>query len=215
MPAMIDSSGNPGIAGTVRGVTMLLVDVAADVARELLVLVVVEVVDVIDADVDATLLWVLVEVVTTLLEAELVLELLVVDARLLLVEVAEVVGWVLLELVATVVVAPITGGLGGSRWKMPDRDMAASTPPPTANPSVADVRYTDRKPKPVGERPGASPAGTVLAQEFPSQCAITGFDNSGFAGLVPSSPTAQPSPLPEPTPYVSTYTDRRTVPTGA
>lgn len=54
----------------------------------------------------------------------------------------------------------------------------------------------------------------MLVQEFPSQCAITGFANSGFA-LVPSSPTAQPSPLPEPTPYVSTYTDRRTVVPGA
>lgn len=58
----------------------------------------------------------LVEVVTTLLEVELVLELLVVDERLLLlVDAVEVVGCVLVELVATVVVPPMTGILGGSR----------------------------------------------------------------------------------------------------
>lgn len=55
MPAMIDSHGNPGMAGIVSGVATLLDDVAADVAGELLVVEVVDATDA-DVDVDATLL---------------------------------------------------------------------------------------------------------------------------------------------------------------
>jgi hypothetical protein len=62
--------------------------------------------------------------------AELVLDVLAV---------LEVLG-VLVVVAAVVVPPPATGGFGGSRWNIPERDVIPLTPAPTAKPSVGDVR---------------------------------------------------------------------------
>jgi len=77
---------------------------------------------------------------------------------------------------------------------------------------MGPVKYTEFSAKLNG---GTLPAnggaiGTAV-QPAPLKSAKT-----GFGGVpLPSSPTAQPSPLPDPVPKVSTKTDRSTVVAGA
>jgi hypothetical protein len=186
IPAAIDSHGKPGTAGTTRGVVALddddeedavTVRVLTDVAvAELLV-------DWLVAELEV---WV--EVLTWV-------DVVAVEAELVVLEIVEVEEDDVLELEVLVVVTICmvvtiwVGRSGGSRWKIPDSDVVPEIPAPTAKPSVGDVRYTEYNP-----RPGAS-AGAIgiLVQAAPSQWAKTGFPAGSY-------PTAQPSPLPEPVP---------------
>ena len=132
-PTMMDSHGNPGIAGRTKGVEVVL---------ELLV-------------VEAVLTTVIVETeVLTIVIGELVVatdsvgeDVEVVTSETDDVEPRElctvVLCTVLLCVVLCVVVAcwPTTGGLTGSRWKIPDNGVVVPvTPAPTAKPSRGDVK---------------------------------------------------------------------------
>jgi hypothetical protein len=138
IPAAIDSHGKPGTAGTTRGVVALddddeedavTVRVLTDVAvAELLV-------DWLVAELEV---WV--EVLTWV-------DVVAVEAELVVLEIVEVEEDDVLELevlvvvtIGTVVVAIWVGGFGGSRWKIPDSEGVPEIPAPTAKPSVGDVR---------------------------------------------------------------------------
>jgi hypothetical protein len=126
-PTIIDSHGKPGIAGSTIGVE-------TEIVVELLVVVGMLVTVTVDsaADVEVVELVMASEVVDSLDDDELALD-------------EEVVAAVELELEFVVVACcPTTGGIAGSRWKMPVR---VCTPvlgcAPTAQPSVGFVVKTE------------------------------------------------------------------------
>jgi hypothetical protein len=191
---MIDSKGKPGIGGRVMGVVTDEDDFTEDL------LTVVPVLTEVLADVEVIGV---VDVLTTGVEDEIEVDVLTWDD----------VGVDELEVLWVVVCWPTTGGLAGSKWKMPASGVAAKfTPAPTAQPSVGEVKYTECRAKFDGREPPANDGAIGIAfQPAPLKSARMGFGG----GPVPSSPTAQPSPLPDPVPNVSTNTDRSTVVEGA
>jgi len=116
-----------------------------------------------------------------------------VTTLVLLVLVAEV-----LDVVIVVVVVlpppPLVGGFSGSRWKIAE-SVPVLTGLPTANPSSGPLTNTEYCSVPVGLVAIGGASG-VFVQDVPSQCAKMTF----AVGPDPSSPTAQPSPFPAPTP---------------
>jgi hypothetical protein len=207
IPAMIDSQGNPGIAGKVSGVEI-------EIAVEVLVVVGVGVLTTVIVETD---------VLTTVVTGELVdvidsVKAEDVEVEVLSCETVEVVLEVL-SVVFCVVVAcsPTTGRLTGSRWKTPVKLPAIGAPllvgcTPTAQPSVGFVVKTENKPRPAATGPGIG----QLVHVEPSHHAVIAFPVAQV--VVPDAseqPTAQPSPLPELVPYVSTWTLLHTVAAGA
>jgi hypothetical protein len=156
---MIDSHGNPGIAGSTRGVV-----VEEDVVT---VCVTTAVVLTRDVEIDVLISVVAVLAVVTASDelVEVTLELVELTVELVATDVIDV-----LPVVGDVVVAVYTvGGLGGSKWIMPDK-LPPATGRPTAQPSSGPVRKTDRRDMPgAGFPANIGGARGVLTQETPSQ----------------------------------------------
>jgi len=197
-PAIIDSHGKPGIAGSIIGVeTELVVELT----------VVVGVLATVTVDT---------AVLTTVVANGLVAVIAgsVDDAALELVidEDTIVVTGETLEVVVSVeveVVPPLltVGGTIGSRWKMPLRpSVRVLGCAPTAQPSVGFVVKTENKPNPLATDMGIA----RLVQDAPFHQAVNAFPEH-VEGIVvvraTLQPTAHPSPLPAVVPYESTWTD--------
>lgn len=138
IPAMIDSTGKPGTAGSTRGVVVELEDsVTVTVAAELVLALEVSLTMVLSVVLVSTL--VVVVDWTELVSVELVvLEV----TMLVLLELVEALLDVEIVVVVVLPPPPLVGGFRGSRWKMP-----ANVPPvigrPTANPSSGPLTCTE------------------------------------------------------------------------
>jgi hypothetical protein len=183
-PAMIDSHGKPGMAGSIIGVETELVD-ELNVVVGVLETVTVDI-EVLTIVVDGVL------VVTGTVEAvDIVLLVLVPDVieDVVASEELEDVNVVEVEFVPPLYV----GGTIGSKWKIPVRAPVKVVTPllgcwPTAQPSVGFVVKTEYKARPLLTAMGIA----RLLQPAPLNHAV-----NAFAGdPVPSSPTAHPLPLP-------------------
>jgi len=201
MPAIMDSQGKPGIAGSTIGVE-------TDSVVELLVVVGVLIIVIVDT-----------EVLTMVVAAELDSDAEeALDAVELVIDADTVVVAIELELeleieleveleVVLVACCPTTGGIVGSRWKIPVRLFGQVGVQigcaPTAHPSVGLVVKTEYKPN-----PEATGVGKFIAVHPPPfHHAVTSFPaHVGLAVRTRATlqPTAQPSPLPAGVPNVST-----------
>ena len=130
-PMIIDSHGNPGMAGSTSGVDTELV-------VELVVGVSVGVTVTIDTDVLTTVVVrELVVVIGTVLMLDMVET--AVDTEVVATELEVALADV--ELALVVACCPTTGGLCGSRWNIPASGLVApAIPAPTAHPSCGLVR---------------------------------------------------------------------------
>jgi hypothetical protein len=97
------------------------------------------------------LLWLVTCVAVWLVVAELLVVVWLVvwlDEELVVATVVVGVDEVVVATAVVTVVGPLTGGFGGSRWNIPESDVPAVSPAPTAKPSVGDVSDTECNPRP-------------------------------------------------------------------
>ena len=144
-PAIIDSHGNPVIAGNVIGVE-------TEIVVELLVVVGVLTIVIVETEVLTTVVVSELVVVTDIVEALDEVKLVATEELELVLElVLEAALEVELEVVLVVACCPTTGGTVGSRWKMAVRGSTAFVVVgcvPTAQPSVGLVVKTEYSPMP-------------------------------------------------------------------